>query len=63
VARPNEIHEQFNQFDVKITKLKHDVRGRRLKGVVGKPTATKQAGIEQVFSTHSLQGILSILIH
>jgi len=57
VARLNEIYEQFNQFDVKVTTLKHDVGGRRLKGVVGKPTASKQAGIEQV-STYSSQGIL-----
>jgi hypothetical protein len=47
-ANLNKIHDQFNQFDVKVTKLKHDVEGRKLKGVVGKPTASKQAGIEQV---------------
>jgi nucleolar protein 14 len=49
VAKLKAIHEQFNQFDVKVTKLKHEVGGRKLKGVVGKPTASKQAGIEQVF--------------
>lgn len=54
VAKLNEIHEQFNQFDVKVTKLKHDVGGRKLKGVVGKPTASKQAGIEQVFRISGL---------
>jgi len=54
VAKLNEIHEQFNQFDVKVTKLKHDVGGRKLKGVVGKPTASKQAGIEQVFEVSGL---------
>lgn len=48
VAKFNEIHEQFNQFDVRVTKLKHDAGGRKLKGVVGKPAASKQAGIEQV---------------
>ena len=57
VAKLNEIHDQFNQFDVKVTKLKHDVGGRKLKGVVGKPTASKQAGIEQVFTTYSCQGV------
>jgi nucleolar protein 14 len=56
-AKLNEIHEQFNQFDVKITKLKHDVGGRRVKDVVGKPTASKQAGTEQVFSTYRPQGM------
>ena len=50
MAKLNEIHDQFNQFDVKVTKLKHDVSGRNLKGVVGIPTASKQTGIEQVFS-------------
>lgn len=43
-----EIHEKLNPFDVKITKLKHDVGGRKLKGVTGKPQKSKQAGIEQV---------------
>ena len=43
-----EIHEQLNPFDVKVTKLKQDVGGRKLKGVVGRPGLSKQAGIEQV---------------
>ena len=33
MAKLKEIHKQFNHFDVKITTLKHDVGGRRLKGV------------------------------
>jgi nucleolar protein 14 len=44
-----EIHEKFNPFDVKVEKLKHDVGGRKIKGVMGKPSASKQAGIEQVW--------------
>jgi nucleolar protein 14 len=44
-----EIHEKFNAFDVKVEKLKHDVGGRKIKGIMGKPSASKQAGIEQVW--------------
>lgn len=47
-ARLEEIHRRLNPFDVKVTKLKHDVGGRKLKGVTGKPAQSKQAGIEQV---------------
>ena len=43
-----EIHERLNPFDVKVTNLKHDVGGRKLKGVTGRPGLSKQAGIEQV---------------
>lgn len=51
-AKLREIQEKFNPFDVKVTKLKHDVGGRKLKGVVGKPAQSKQAGIEQVRPVH-----------
>ena len=47
-AKLQDIQQKFNPFDVKVTKLKHDVGGRKLKGVVGKPAQSKQAGIEQV---------------
>ena len=43
-----EIQTKLNPFEVKINKLKHDVGGRKLKGVTGKPQQSKQAGIEQV---------------
>ncbi|TFK43882.1 nucleolar protein 14 [Crucibulum laeve] len=46
-AKLEEIHRRLNPFDVKVTKLKHDVGGRKLKGVTGKPAKAKQAGIEQ----------------
>ncbi|KAF8914317.1 nucleolar protein 14 [Gymnopilus junonius] len=46
-AKLQEIHQRLNPFDVKVTKLKHDVGGRRLKGITGKPSQSKQAGIEQ----------------
>ncbi|KAI5123379.1 hypothetical protein M0805_006087 [Coniferiporia weirii] len=42
-----EIQQKLNPFDVKVTRLKHDVGGRRLKGVTGRPQESKQAGIEQ----------------
>lgn len=42
------IHEKLNPFDVKVTKLKHDIPGRKLKGVTGRPQESRQAGIEQV---------------
>jgi len=49
-AKLQEIHQRLNPFDVKVTKLKHDIGGRKLKGVTGKPGQSKQAGIEQVRS-------------
>ncbi|KAJ7462053.1 nucleolar protein 14 [Mycena latifolia] len=46
-AKLDEIHRKLNPFDVKVTKLKHDVGGRKVKGLTGKPSQSKQAGIEQ----------------
>ncbi|KAG6902471.1 hypothetical protein C0995_016333 [Termitomyces sp. Mi166 len=46
-AKLEEIHKRLNPFDTKVTKLKHDVGGRKVKGVSGKPAQSKQAGIEQ----------------
>ncbi|KAK7033565.1 nucleolar complex protein 14 [Paramarasmius palmivorus] len=46
-AKLDEIHRKLNPFDTKVTKLKHDVGGRKLKGVTGKPAQSKMAGIEQ----------------
>ncbi|KAK1222223.1 nucleolar complex protein 14 [Marasmius sp. AFHP31] len=43
----DEIHRRLNPFDEKVTRLKHDVGGRKLKGVTGKPAQSKMAGIEQ----------------
>lgn len=37
-----------NPFDTKVTKLKHDIGGRKVKGSKGKPAERKQAGMEQV---------------
>lgn len=47
-AKLNEIHQKLNPFDVKVTKLKHNVGGRKLKGITGRPAQSKQAGIEHV---------------
>ncbi|OSD04573.1 Nop14-like protein [Trametes coccinea BRFM310] len=41
------IQQKLNPFDVKVTKVKHDVGGRKIIGTVGRPAQSKQAGIEQ----------------
>lgn len=47
-AKLDAIQQRMNPFDLKVTKLKHDVGGRKIKGVVGKPAKSKQAGLDQV---------------
>ena len=47
-AKLRDIQQKMNPFDVKVTKLKHDVGGRRIVGTTGKPAQSKQAGIERV---------------
>jgi nucleolar protein 14 len=47
-AKLRDIQQKLNPFDVKVTKLKHDVGGRKLRGVSGKPAQSKQTGIEAV---------------
>ena len=47
-AKLQDIHHKLNPFDVKVTKLKHNIGGRKIKGVTGRPAQSKQAGIEQV---------------
>lgn len=42
-----EIQQKMNPFDVQVTKAKHDVGGRKIKGAVGRPAQSKQAGIQQ----------------
>lgn len=51
-AKLREIQQKMNPFDVKVTKLKHDVGGRKIAGTVGRPAQSKQAGIEQVCDTY-----------
>lgn len=52
-AKLNEIHQKLNPFDVKVTKLKHNIGGRKLKGITGRPAQSKQAGLEQVWLYYS----------
>jgi hypothetical protein len=52
----------MNPFDVRVTKAKHDVGGRKIKGAVGRPARSKLAGIQQVrrgstFCDHFLSGL------
>ncbi|KAH0840168.1 Nop14-like family-domain-containing protein [Lanmaoa asiatica] len=46
-ARLREIQQKLNPFDVKVTRLKHDVGGRKIKGTMGRPAQSKQAGMQQ----------------
>jgi len=52
-AKLQDIHQRLNPFDVKVTKLKHDIGGRKIKGTKGQPAQSKQAGIQQVRSSHN----------
>ncbi|TFL05986.1 nucleolar protein 14 [Pterulicium gracile] len=45
-ARLEEINRKLNPFDVKVTNLKHETGGRKLKGVSGKPSISKQEGLD-----------------
>jgi len=42
------IKDAMNPFEIKLTRQKHDVLGRKTKGVQGKPTLSKQVGEENV---------------
>jgi nucleolar protein 14 len=42
------IEEQFNAFDTKFTRTKHEVFGRKVKGKVGKPGVSREVGEENV---------------
>jgi nucleolar protein 14 len=61
-AKLQEIHKKLNPFDIKVTKLKHDVGGRRIKGSKGQPAQSKQAGIQQVRMFY-VPGISTDLLH
>ena len=47
-AKLREIQQRLNPFDVKVTRLKHDIGGRRIRGTMGRPAQSKQAGMQQV---------------
>lgn len=38
---------KFNPFDEKVTRVKHDVLGKKVKGAVGRPALAKQGGLAQ----------------
>ncbi|CAG8607361.1 5960_t:CDS:10 [Rhizophagus irregularis] len=40
---------QINPFELKVNKVKHDVLGKKIKGVQGKPGLKRQIGIEKAF--------------
>lgn len=46
-AKIREIQQKMNPFDLQVTKTKHDVGGRKIKGAVGRPAQSHQAGIQQ----------------
>jgi len=45
------IEQQFNAFDTKFTRSKHEVFGRKVKGKTGKPALSRELGEEQVPSS------------
>jgi hypothetical protein len=42
------IEEQFNAFDTKFTRSKHDVFGRKVKGKKGKPGESRERAEQEV---------------
>ena len=42
------IDEQFNAFETKFTRSKHDVFGRKVKGKTGKPGISRERGEQDV---------------
>src|SRR4051812_32956106 len=42
------VREEMNPFEIKTTKVKFDVLGRKVKGVKGRPGVTKQVGDDNV---------------
>jgi nucleolar protein 14 len=58
-AKLQEIHERLNPFDIQVTKLKHDVGGRKIRGTTGRPAKSKQTGLEQVNNARCVSSINS----
>ncbi len=46
------IQESMNPFEMKVTRQKYDILGRKTKGIEGKPTLSKQVGEENVTCLH-----------
>ncbi|GBB85519.1 hypothetical protein RclHR1_12000011 [Rhizophagus clarus] len=45
------VPKQINPFELKINKVKHDVLGKKIKGIKGKPGMKRQIGIEKRMKT------------
>ncbi|RHZ78671.1 hypothetical protein Glove_158g41 [Diversispora epigaea] len=43
----NQLNDKINPFEMKVTRMKHDVLGKRVKGVQGRPGLNRQIGIEK----------------
>ncbi|CAG8433583.1 10902_t:CDS:10 [Diversispora eburnea] len=43
----NQLNDEINPFELKVTRMKHDVLGKRVKGVQGRPGLNRQIGIEK----------------
>jgi nucleolar protein 14 len=62
-AKLEAIQRRLNPFDERVTRVKHDVGGRKLKGVVGKPAVSRQAGLEQVRSLSTCSQNLHVNVY
>ncbi|KAG5363465.1 putative nucleolar complex protein 14 [Yarrowia sp. B02] len=50
-----DIRQQFNPFDVKVAKKKHDIGGRNVRGSVGRPGLSKLSGEEARMEARKLE--------
>lgn len=48
VEKLNKLKNEVNPFELKFNRQKHDVLGRKIKGAVGNPGASKKRGYENV---------------
>lgn len=51
----SDIRQQFNPFDVKVAKKKHDIGGRTVRGSVGRPGLSKLSGEEARMEARKLE--------
>lgn len=51
----SDIRQQFNPFDVKVAKKKHDIGGRTVRGSVGRPGLAKLSGEEARMEARKLE--------
>ena len=50
------IKNQINPFELKVNKVKHNVLGKEIKGIQGKPGLKRQIGIDKVCNLRNLIG-------